>query len=227
MNNDLAKAILSLAREQQDAHIFEGNTDSPMLVQVETIDLSTEKLETDPKPIGFPFKSVYVQDATDVYVSINMKLLTNDSLQGKFSLKKNDSFANDFPLSKAFLSWDAQPGKTITIIFFLKSEFRSGSQISVTGGGVSINDGSSISLETVTLAAATAAAIAPADSLRKVASIQNKTGAVLYIGDSTVTNAGATEGINIQPDEVIEWRNTGALYGYSVAGGKVQSTEEK
>lgn len=227
MTADQAAMILDKFNEIQRARIFEGNTQRPFSVQKMTIDLTTARLSTQPYKIGFPFKSLYVQTATDVYATVNVKLLTQDSSQSSFPMKLNDSFNNEFPIAEAYLDWDAQAGKTITLIFFLDSEFRSGSQISVTGGGVSIVDGSSILLGTVTLAAATAAVIAPADSLRKVATIQNKTGAVLYVGDSSITNGGATEGINIQPDGIITWRNTGALYGYSVAGGKVQRTEEK
>lgn len=227
LDADQAALILSKLSEIQRAKIYEGNTQRPFLVQKMTINLSTAKLETDPYRIGFPFKSVYVQTATDVYSTVNIKLLTRDTTQSSFPIKLNDVFSNEYPISEAYLDWSAQAGKSITLIFFLESEFKSGSQISVTGGGVSIVDGSSISLATVTLAATTAAAIAPADPLRKVATIQNKTGADLYVGDSSVTNAGATEGILIPINGIIYWKNTGALYGYSVAGGKVQRAEEK
>ncbi len=227
MTPDMAAVILDKFMEIQRARIFQGATQKPFSIQLVTLDLSNAVLPTRPYKIGFPFKSFYVQSATDVYSTVNVKVQMQDSIQSSFPTKLNDSWVNEFPVAEAYLDWPAQAGKTMTIVFFLESEYRSGSQISVNGGGVSINDGSSISLATVTLSAATAAQIAPADSLRKVANIQNKTGAVLYIGDSSVTNAAGTEGINIQPDEIIEWRNTGALYGYSVAGGKVQRTEEK
>lgn len=227
MNQDLASALLSKKELLKLAKIYQGNTQRPFSVQKITLDLSNSRLETDPFKIGFPFKSLYVQTATDVYVSLNVKLLTRDTTQSSFPIRLNDTFTNEDEIAEAYLDWSAQPGKSITLIFFLESEFKSGSQISVTGGGVSIVDGSSIALGTVTLTATTTTAIAPADPLRKKATIQNKTGADLYVGDSTVTNAGATEGVLIPNNGIIYWNNTSALYGYSVGGGKVQRIEEK
>jgi hypothetical protein len=227
MNQDLASALLSKKELLKLAKIYQGNTQRPFSVQKITLNLSNSRLETDPFKIGFPFKSLYVQTATDVYVSLNVKLLTRDTTQSSFPIRLNDTFTNEDEIAEAYLDWSAQPGKSITLIFFLESEFKSGSQISVTGGGVSIVDGSSIALGTITLSAATAAAIAPADPLRKKATIQNKTGADLYVGASTVTNAGATEGILIPNNGIVYWNNTSALYGYSVSGGKVQRIEEK
>lgn len=228
MDKETSNMILDAAREIQRARIFEGSTQRPMTVQKLTLDLTTAVLETRPYKIGFPFKSIYVQTASDVYVSVDVKLQTSDSLQSSFPMKLNDSFINEFPISEAYLSWSAQSGKSITFIFFIESEYRSGSQISVTGGGVSINDGSTITGPTrVTLTAATAGIIAPADTLRKTATLYNDSGADIFIGDSTVTNAGATKGIPWPNGTLIYFRNTGVLYGYSVAGGNVIRNEEK
>lgn len=228
MTAEQAAMILDKFNEIQRARIFEGNTQRPFSVQKMTIDLTTARLSTQPYKIGFPFKSIYVQTATDVYASVNVKLLTQDSSQSSFPMKLNDSFNNEFPIAEAYLDWEAQSGKSITLIFFLDSEYRSGSQISVTGGGVSINDGSSITGPTrVTLAATTAAAIAPADTLRKVATLYNDSGADIFLGDSSVTDSGATKGIPWANGTILYWRNTGALYGYSVAGGNVIRNEEK
>ena len=150
------------------------------------------------------------------------------SIQSSLQTKLHDSWINEFPVAEAYLDWSAQAGKTMTIVFFLESEYRSGSQISVTGGGVSLVDGSTITGPTrVTLSAATAGIIAPADSLRKVATLYNDSGADIFIGDSTVTNAGATKGIPFPNGTILYWKNTGNLYGYSVAGGNVIRNEEK
>lgn len=222
------KIILQNADMIDRARIAEGGWERPPLVQIIPLDLGSERLETDPYRIGFPFKSIFFQDATDVYVEISVKLGSRDSQQSSFSMKQNDSFYNSFPITEAYLHWDAQPGKTATLVIFTQSEFKSGSQISVTGGGVSIVDGSSLSGPTqVVLAATIAGIIAPADPLRKKATLQNKTGGDLYLGGSTVTNSGATEGIKLPNDSIFYWQNTGALYGYSVAGGNVHRLEEQ
>lgn len=221
------KLILQNADLIDRARIAEGGWDRPPLVQILPLDLSTARLETDPFRLGFPFKSIFFQDATDVYVEVSIKLGSRDSQQSSFNMKQNDSFYNSFPISEAYLHWEAQPGKTCTLVIFTQSEFKSGSQISVTGGGVSIVDGSSITgPSSVNLAAATAAAVAPADPLRKKATLQNFTGSDIWIGDSTVTNAGATQGIKIPADGIFYLQNTAALYAYSVAGGRVNRIEE-
>lgn len=228
MTPEFAAQLLSKFQEIQRARIFEGATQRPFSIQLVTLDLSTAILPTRPYKIGFPFKSFYVQNATDVYANVNVKVQMQDSIQSSFPTKLNDSWVNEFPVAEAYLDWSAQAGKTMTIVFFLESEYRSGSQISVTGGGVSIVDGSTITGPTrVTLSAAAAGIIAPADPLRKVASIYNDTGSDVFIGDSTVTNTGATKGIPLANGDVLAWRNTGVLYGYSVAGGNLIRNEEK
>lgn len=222
------QAILNMADQIRKAAIFEGSTQKPFGVQSITLDLATAQLRTQPFKVGFPFKSVYVSSATDVLANINLIPQTQDTYQSAVPLKLNDSWTREEPLAEAYLYWTAQAGKTITLHFFVDSEFRSGSQISVTGGGVSIVDGSTITGPTrVTLAATTATVIAPALATRKKCTIQNKSGADLYIGGSTIgAVGGATEGIKIPADAIIIWQNTGALYGWSVPGGNIHYLEE-
>lgn len=227
MSPEEAALIVKNATLISRASIADQIAQRPFSVQVQTLTLTTAVLETNPYEIKSSFRSLYIQDATDVLVSINVKLGSRDSVQAAFSMKKNDAISSSVPITGAFLHWSAQSGKTITLVVFTDAEFKSGSQISVTGGGVSIVDGSTITGPTrVTLAATTAAVIAPAYALRKKCTLQNKTGASLYIGDSTVTSSGATEGIEIPDKGLIYWQNTGALYGYSVAGGNVHYVEE-
>lgn len=229
MNQDYQKAVLSPENDLRQAQIANQIENLPFNVQTMVLDLSTAKLSTAPLRIGFPFQSIMVQDATDTSTNVQIKIGTRDEMQSAFTLKKGDSWSRKKPVPEAFIHWDAQASKSITLVFFVDSEFRSGSMISVNSGGVSISEGSTVSGPTrVTLSAATAAAILPANSDRKVATLQNKTGAALYIaGDNTVTNSGATEGIELADDQIIEWKNTAALYGYSVAGGTVSYIEEE
>lgn len=223
LNESDVAQILNSAELIKRARIFEGKSQRPFSVQIVQLDLSTAKLETDPYPIRFPFRSFYIQSATDTYANIQVKVGSRDTTQSGFTAKQNDSFSADIPQAEAYLYWSAQSGKSMTIVFFTDAEFRSGSQISVSGGGVSINEGTSVSAATrVILSAATAAIIAPTDSTRKTSVIQNNTSGDLFIsGTSAVTNSGATRGITLTPGTIYEYRNTGALYGYSVAGGDV------
>ena len=229
LTKEVADAILNASEELKKAQIFEGNTQRPFSVQTITLSLDTAKLSTDPLRIGFPFRSFFVADATDTSVSLYMKTGARDEIQSAFPFKKNDSWTSSIPISEAYIYWAAQSGKTVTIVFFTDAEFKSGSQISITSGGVAISEGdSTTAIARVVLSAATAGIIAPADSLRKVTIIQNKTGADLYVGGtSAVTNSGATEGIKIPNDGIIYWRNTANLHGYSVAGGNVHYFTER
>lgn len=229
LSPEVVDQILARADELKRARIQNDIANRPFQVQRLVLDLTTARLETDPLIISFPFRSIFVQDATDNGVIVNFRPTTTDSIQSYFGLKKNDSWNVDSAISRGYLHWSAQSGKTITIIFFTDAEFKSGSQISVNSGGVAINEGSTAEAATrVQLSATTAAAIAPANSDRKVCLIENATGADLYIaGTSAVTNSGATRGVRVAAGDFIEWRNTAALYGYSVAGGDVHYFEQE
>lgn len=218
-----SQAILNLADQLRNAAIFEGTTQKPFEVQSVTINLSTARLNTDPYVIGFPFRSVYVSAASDVSATLNLIPQTRDSYQSSIPFKLNDSWSVDQPAAMGFLNWTAQTGKTITLHFFIDSEFRSGSQISQTGGGVSINDGSSFVTSRVSLTAATATSVLSTDTSRKQCNIQNNTGADVWFGNSSVSNTGANLGQRVAAGGIFTWRNTSALYAYSFAGGSGDS----
>ena len=216
-----AQAVVDLANQLKKASVFISTTQKPFGVQSITLDLSTARLQTQAFRVGFPFKSVYVSSATDVLANVVLVPTTQDSYQSGIPFKLNDSWTMDEPTAEAYIYWSAQSGKTITLHFFVESEFRSGSQISVTGGGVTLNSGSSFTRSVVTLVAATATSLFASDSTRKQATIQNNTGAALFFGESTITGSGATRGISVPPGGSLQWTNTSALYAYSVLGGDI------
>ena len=226
MDLDAAKALLERASELSQAQIIEGSTQRPFEMQSITLDLTTARSVNDPFKIGFPYASLFVRSTTDSTVSVSFKPGSRDEFQSAVSIKQNDSMHFDRQMSEGYLYWTAQSGKSITIVFFVTARFQSGSQLVINAGGISIADGDTMSLNSVNLSAATAAAIAPALSTRRVATLQNQTGADLWVGDSTVTNSGATQGIKIADGATFYWRNLAALYGYSVAGGRVNRLEE-
>lgn len=211
------------------AALAKAKSDAPFRLVPITIALDTAQTIQNPKPISFPFTSVMVTAVTDQTVQINLRPDTQDSFQGDFPLGQKDVVSFDQPVTRAFLSWSAQPGKSITLLFGVGIDFKSGTLVSVQSGGVNVSDGSAISAATkTTLSAGVAAAIAPQNLSRKCATLQNKTGASIFIaGDATVTDdTGAVPGIEYGPGERIYHRNTGALYAYSAAGGVVALVEE-
>lgn len=216
--------VLKLIAESQllvKASVAYQIAERPFSVQVVQLDLGTAKTRAQAQRIGFQFKSIRVESATDVNANVQVIFGGNDALQSPTTMKQNDSLVLGQAVPEAYIYWTAQTGKTMTLVCFVDAEFRSGSQISVSGGGVSINDGTSVAATTrVTLAATTAAIIVPANTSRKNCLVQNNSGADLYLsGASSVTNTGATRGIKIPDGAIYEYRNTAALYGYSVAGG--------
>lgn len=223
-------AMLSSGYDQKGAEIANLISQKPFSVQTLRIDLTTAGTfnARDVRRVGFAFKSFWVNDASDVNVTVDMKVNSLDETQSSFPIRKNDAAVSSSFFSDAFFAWEAQSGKFMELTIFTDAEYRSGSQISVTGGGVTLNDGSTVTGPTrVTLSATTATVIAPADGTRKLATLQNKTGADLYIGGSTIgAVGGANEGIKIPSDGIFYFRNTGALYGWSVAGGNVHRVEE-
>lgn len=217
-------SVYKKLKEADEAAIFAGSVNQGAEVRVVEYDLATAQLETNPKPVGFAFRSFIVFDATDTSATISMRLGTRDSYQDAFDITKTTStFELPYPVNNAFLHWTAQTGKTMTLIYF-----RSGKMtLNRTSTAVTAGEGSAIGAPVqVTLVAATAAAILPASGSRNTAIAQNNTGADIWVGDSTVTNAGATLGIRYSNGERIIWKNTAALYAYSVAGGVVSTVEE-
>lgn len=224
---ELARLILEDIKQKADAQLLTTSVESPARVHLIEFDLTTEKLETSPFEVGFPWKSAYVIDGSDINAEISLKPITRDTYQKAIPLKLNSTLNFDSQIPRSFLHWEAQSGKSLTILFLVDGSFKTGQIISANGGGVSINDGASFDISKVALTAATATQIVGSDGLRKKVTIQNKTGASVWLGASTVTNSGATEGIELGAGDSATYRNTSALYGYSVAGGDVVIMEEE
>lgn len=221
MTEDTAREILRSIADTREAQLFRNKTNSPFSVQKLVIPLTTARNENDPYKINIPFKSFYVQDATDVNTTVNVRVMSQDTYQSSFTVRKNDSFDADDMFDEIILDWSAQSGKTITIILFTSASFRSGSQISITGGGLVINEGTSFVDTNPTLSATTATLVFSQDSTRALGVIQNLTGASIWVGASTVVDTGANRGREVPAGDYFEWKNTAALYAYSVLGGSI------
>jgi hypothetical protein len=217
LTSQIAGAILQEMRLQKNAEIFEGTTRSPFEIQTLVLDLSTAKTVQDPYIIGFPFKSLFVRDATDATVNVSLKPQTRDSFQSGVTLRLNDSLDFDVQQSSGFISWAAQSGKSITLVFFVNAAFKSGSQVAQSAGGVAIIDGTSYTDTAATTVATTEQLVFALDSTRKKGTIQNGTGGSVFVGKTGVTNTGATRGFEILPGETFYWRNTASLYAYPMA----------
>lgn len=225
-----AAALLLPKRNLDRASIYDNLANADALISVVELDLSVAQDVTKPYEVGFPFLSVYVEDATDTGTTVNMKVNSRGTAQGAVSLTRKDSLEFDRPVAKAFLSWDAQASKTMRIVFFLESRFRTGSLISQNSGGVAINEGSIAGATTrlQVVGAAAAVELLPQNFDRNIAVIENASGGPIYIsGAGTVTDSGATRGLRINPGDFYEWRNTAALFVYATANADVHYMEQE
>lgn len=209
----LAKMIFDQITEGDRAAALQNQMDITQYCVPYVIDLSTARTAQNPFVIGFPFRSCFIRTATDSLTNVNMRLDAPDDAAGDISLKNNDSFVLPFRAAKAFLNWTAQSGKSITLLIFPYGEFRSGSQVSSTAGGVSITTGDSVTTNAVATVTTATAQLFASDSSRKMMVIYNHGAVSIFIGGSTVTDqAGANPGIEIPPGGSYEWDSTAACY---------------
>lgn len=224
---------ISESDAQSKANIIRSSEQRPKMALRLVLPLDTAATAENPKLISQPFNGYYVEDAgttSGAIVRLAYGGIDKYATDNYTSLGKNDSAYSTEEIKQATLQWEAQAGKTLTLIFFLGVDFRPGSLISQIEGGVSIIEGSAISeaelgptgnASTVAIAAGAAAAIfLAADDDRKVATLQ--TDAVIQIGGSTV---GAATGLTINPGQ-FQIRNTGAIYAYSAAGANITGIVE-
>jgi len=228
MNPKFARALIDQANELGNARIFEGGTQRPLGAVVLDIgtDLATAKPRGQAYKVGFPFKSLLVQDATDSSVIVNMLIGSQDSIQGAVKLRQNVQMDFDYPINEAYLYWDAQAAKTISLVFMPEGTIKPGSLLSTVAGGVAIIDGSTFTRARETLVAATEKLVFAASSTRKLGTVENLTGATIYYGETGITNSGLTQGLSCPPGGILQWRNAAALYLYSVGGGDYLKLEE-
>lgn len=214
---EFKQALADFLRDDT-TQIYGGNDESPFVAQTFTIDLSTAKSEQDPFIIGFPFKTIVIKGAaTDSTSTINVKFNKNDSGISTVPMIVNDVLNANVINAKAFLSWSAQAGKTITVIVYLHANYSSGSLVN--SGSVSVSPSSGFkALANPALGAATAAVLIASNVLAKRRTLQNNDTASIWIGPSNVTNAGATRGIELLTGSSTEISSSAAIYGYSVAG---------
>jgi hypothetical protein len=187
------------------------------------IALDTASTAQNPFVVNQPFDGVYVETATDNLTTVKLSMGSLDTYQtdNYVTLTKNCALKNDFEVKGATLTWSAQAGKTITVVFFLGASFTPGSLISAISGGVNVLEGSTINeallgsggASSSVSVTSTATQLLPTDSSRIVATLNFSS--PVNIGDSSVT---ATTGLPVPANTPIEFRNTGALYAITAAG---------
>lgn len=221
--------IIQQLKSRNAASIWDDSRSRPRKQLRMVIPLDVAATEANPFVISNPFNGFYVVSATDANVSVNLSLTSPEkqNITEYTSIKLNDSGTFSEPIRAAYLTWSAQTGKSITIMFYLGIDFRPGSLVSAISGGVVITTGTGMTPVASVSVATTATLIAAADSTRKKTTIQNLGMQDVFIsGTNTVVGTGAALGLNgikLQPGALYEWTNTGAIYGIAVGAASVVS----
>lgn len=200
-----------------DAAIFASSVGIQNEVRSLTLSLDTAVLSTQPYAISFPFRSLYVVDATDSNVEISLRIATIDSFQDAIPLRENTSYVLPFSTSKAFLHWSAQTSKTIKILFFVHGEFSTNTVQSIQSGSVTTSDGVTVTEVAKATVATTAGALFAADSTRTKMLISNFGAVDIFLGGtSAVTlDTGGFPGIKLSPGSSFAWETVAACYAIS------------
>lgn len=209
---------------RQKASILRSSDQRPKLSVRVPIALDVARSASDPLVIIQPFNGFYVEEATDSSTSVKMGLGSVDkyNTDNYTTLKENDAAYSTEETRGCTLFWDAQAGKSITIVFYVGVDFRPGSLLSVITGGVTVNEGTALTQAGLGAAgnassvvcSGTVAQLLPSDSNRKIAKLFNP-GADLWVGNSAVT---AGVGDYWPGGTWLEIKNTAAHYAISAGG---------
>lgn len=216
MDKNELRQIIREENKSQNAQIFLADIENPFQVHTEVLDLGTAVSASNPKVFNFPFKCVAFIKGTDTSLEVRGVLNSNDSGFSSVPFKNNSSLYSERMFGGLYLSWAAQPGKSVTICLFLNAKFESGSFVN--DGTVTIAPSSGLVVTNPAVTAATATLLIAANTSRKKVTIQNSSTANIFLGGLTVSNSGATAGFILSPGSSTEFQNTAAIYGYSTAG---------
>lgn len=222
MWNETVNQRIDDALAQNKADIRRNSDLRPRLALPVVIALDTARDWRNPYQINTPFDGFYVAGATDAVTTVSMTLGTDSSNADKntFPLKASDAAKLSSPVKGALLTWSAQTGKTITIVFFLGIDFKSGSYLNQFVGSTSIINGTSVVTGTlaaggasasVTVTNAAAVQLCPINLVR--AELVFYTDQSIWIGDAAVA---VGRGVLINAGERFSFQNTGALYAIAV-----------
>lgn len=212
-----ASEVIQNTNFVDQAAIEQGNSNPRKLIRKVTVQLDTARTVGNPYKLGFPFQALYVQSATDSAsnVQFNDNRVDINSERDAITLRNRDVLNFEKPISKTFLTWEAQAGKEIVLIFILDGSFDSGSFTTEISSSVDGNSFSDHTPTTHTNAAFTQ--VLAQDLSRKVANLKFTND--VYLGAST----SSTNLYLVPANTPVRISNTGALYAKAVGASAVSS----
>lgn len=126
--NDTQKAqqLLNSLLSSYDAKVKASQANAVDEIRSFDLDLSKERTRDNPLKVSFPFKTILVEQATDLQTYVNVLPESADQGRGFVRMGLLDSFNTEFGMSNCYLFWNAQPNKKIRIVFFTTSNVSSG-----------------------------------------------------------------------------------------------------
>lgn len=233
MWNETINQRIDDANAQNKADIRRNSDLRPRLALPVVLALDTARDWRNPYIISTPFDSFYVAGATDAVTTVSVTLGSDSSNSDKnsFPIKASDSAKFGSPVKGCLLTWTAQAGKTITVVFFLGIDFKSGSYLNQFVGQTSIINGTGVNTGTLgaagnqaTLPVTNAAAVqlCPINLVR--ASFNFYTDQKIWVGDAAVA---VGRGVPVAAGGIFQFSNTGALYAIAdAAAANVTGMEE-
>lgn len=190
--------------------------------------------------VNFPFKSVYVAEASDAQAKVHFIPGTTNApmntglTQDAVPMSLKDSLHLDRAQASALIVWPSQPGKWVTLVFAVNSKIWTGSQVQLVAGGVTVTNGSSIFSAPFGAMGSSASFPVPASNTMLIPANANRkvvrfrvSGGDIRVGDASTTLLPSPTGLLLEDGDYYEHRNTGPLYGLAAAGSPVLTGTEE
>jgi len=212
--------VINNINVNEQAQIRRSSDLRPKLQFVVTLDLSVGRDASNPYIVSQPFNGIYVQVATSTVTQVNMSIGGTDkyATDNAFKLLPNASFYSEEEVKQCLLTWFAQPGAFMSIVFFIGIDFRPGSILTQISGFVTQSEGSNTVTGSlgatgitgaVTVASGSATQICPANPTRGC--IDFYTDQSIWVGDNGVNAAGKI-GTFIAGGKNFKFKNQGPLW---------------
>ena len=126
MSDTEARATVMRAMEVFSSSLQNQQRSSPKEIQELPLDLSTARTRSQAMQVSFPFKSLLVEQATDLNTYIYVLPIDNDTGNGALRMGLKDVYKNEFGFRECYIWWDAQANKSMILKFFVTSFVENG-----------------------------------------------------------------------------------------------------
>ena len=202
----------NLEQDQRYASLFKGKPFSR-----KRFDLSNacSKNADEGNRFALPFVGFWVVSTNDENFQVEMYVNGDNNFGDSIPLspQMNPEFSNGGVFAGCVLSWPAQPGKYIEIIFFHEFSVRLGTLKASQTNSTNLSDGSIFNNDNKSVTS-TPSIILDASGTRKKGTIYNQSPLTLYVGSqATLVHADyQKKAKKIAPGNEFVWRNSAAIY---------------